>query len=72
MKDLVKETCGVDFSTFMESKDVSGAKAAAIKVGVPANEVSKVESVGEVLNIAFETFCEEKLIQPTFVTGKKI
>lgn len=72
MKDLVKETCGVDFSTFMESKDVSGAKAAAIKVGVPANEVSKVESVGEVLNIAFETFCEEKLIQPTFVTEHPI
>jgi lysyl-tRNA synthetase, class II len=70
MKDLVEEACGVDFTTFMERKDVSGAKAAAIRAGVPAEEVSKVESAGDVLNIAFETFCEEKLIQPTFVTGK--
>ena len=69
MKDLVQEACGVDFSTFMTSGDVSGARTAAIKAGVPADEVTKVESAGEVLNIAFEALCEEKLLQPTFVTG---
>lgn len=67
MSDLVKEESGVDFSVFIPTKDVAGAKAAAIAAGVPGKELEGKNSVGEVLNVAFEELCESKLIQPIFV-----
>jgi lysyl-tRNA synthetase class 2 len=67
MNDLVKESSGIDFTQFMQSKDVEGAKQAALKAGIPAAEVNKKNTVGDILNVAFEELCETKLIQPTFV-----
>jgi lysyl-tRNA synthetase class 2 len=67
MIDLVKENSGIDFSKLMESKDLEGAKQAALKAGVPAKEINIKNTVGDVLNVAFEELCESKLIQPTFV-----
>ncbi len=62
MHDLVQEKTGVDFSQF---SSLSEAKAAATKVGIQG--VEECESIGKLLNEAFEQKGEETLIQPTFV-----
>jgi len=67
MDALVKEACGVDFLPLLASKDVAAAKAAVKAAGVPAKEVDPKNTVGEVLNVAFEELCEANLVQPTFV-----
>lgn len=64
MNDLVKDKLGIDF--YSMRGDLEGARAAAEKAGVP--DVAKAASVGNILNLAFEEFCEADLIQPTFVT----
>jgi lysyl-tRNA synthetase class 2 len=63
MHDLVKEKTGLDFSQFAT---LEAAKKAAVGAGL--QEVEKCESIGNLLNEAFEQKCEETLIQPTFVT----
>ena len=63
MHDAVKEKTGIDFSQFT---DLSEAKAAAEKAGV--GDIDECESIGHVLNEAFEQKVEETLIQPTFIT----
>ena len=71
MNDLVKEATGVDFyHTYLLSGDLQGAQAAALgdKINLSAAIVSKLGSVGEVLNAVFEERCEALLVQPTFVT----
>jgi len=68
----VREATGVDFLPLLANKDVATAKAAVKKAGVPASLVDPKNTVGEVLNIAFEELCESKLIQPTFVTDHPI
>ncbi len=62
MHEAVKEKTGVDFSQF---DDLAEAKKAAKDAGV--GDVDGCESVGHVLNEAFEQKVEETLIQPTFV-----
>lgn len=68
MHELVQEATGVDFLPLMAAGDVEAARAAAIAAKVPRDLVQSKQTVGEVLNVAFEELCEASLIQPTFVT----
>lgn len=63
MLDLVAEYTGVDFRNISDDDE---ARRIAKDRGV---EIKGTESRFTVLNLMFETFVEEKLIQPTFVTG---
>ncbi len=68
MAELIKEATGVDFVsnhyTFEE------AKALAEKFHVQVEK--HFTGVGHIMNAFFETFCEDKLIQPTIVYGHPI
>ncbi len=61
MIDAVKEYAGVDFE---QIKDTEEAKKIAKERGV---EFEARHTKGDILNLFFEEFCEEKLIQPTFI-----
>lgn len=61
MVDAVKQYSGVDFN---EIKTLEEARAIAKEKGVEYEERHKK---GDILNLFFETFAEEHLIQPTFV-----
>lgn len=62
MHELVQEKTGLDFTQFASRDAAAQAMQAA---GLDAPETS--QSVGELLNEAFEQAVEETLIQPTFV-----
>jgi lysyl-tRNA synthetase class 2 len=62
MHEAVQEKTGIDFSQFASLEE---AKVAAQKAGL--QEVEKCESIGKLLNEAFEQSVEETLIQPTFI-----
>ena len=66
MIDAVKKYAGVDFS---EVKTDEEAKALADEHHVEYEERHKK---GDILNLFFDEFCEEKMIQPTFVTDHPI
>ena len=61
MIDAVKKYSGVDFN---EIKTLDEARAVAKEKGVAYEERHKK---GDILNLFFETFVEEHLIQPTFL-----
>lgn len=63
MKDAVKKYSGVDFDTVETLED---ARKLADEHHI---EYEKRHKKGEILNLFFETYCEDKLIQPTFLTG---
>lgn len=63
MHDAVKEKTGVDFS---QIDNLAEAKQAAKAAGI--GEVDSCESIGHILNEAFEQKVEATLIQPTFIT----
>ncbi len=63
MVGAVKEHTGVDFSLI---SSVEEARAAAAQLSVP---VEKAFGIGKILNAVFEQYVEDKLVQPTFVTG---
>ncbi|MBQ6360735.1 MAG: lysine--tRNA ligase [Lachnospiraceae bacterium] len=66
MIDAVKKYAGVDFS---EVKTDEEAKKFADEKGVAYEARHKK---GDILNLFFDEFCEEKMIQPTFVTDHPI
>ena len=61
MVDAVKKYSGVDWN---EIKDLEAARAAAREHHIEYEERHKK---GDILNLFFEEFVEEHLIQPTFV-----
>jgi lysyl-tRNA synthetase class 2 len=66
MVDAVKKYADVDFN---EIKSDEEAKAIAKEKGVAFEERHKK---GDILNLFFEEFCEDKMIQPTFVMDHPI
>ncbi len=66
MLDAVKQYSGVDFN---EIHTVEEARAIAKEKGV---EYEERHSKGEILNLFFEEFVEDHLIQPTFVMDHPI
>jgi lysyl-tRNA synthetase class 2 len=67
MCELIKEKCGVDFKN--NNYTLDEAKAIAKEHNVP---VEPHFTVGHIINAFFEQFCEEDLIQPTFLMGHPI
>ena len=61
MIDAIKEESGIDFS---EIKTDEEAKKIADEKHV---EYEKHHKRGDIINLFFEEYCEEKMIQPTFV-----
>ncbi|BAY27096.1 lysyl-tRNA synthetase [Calothrix sp. NIES-2100] len=62
MHDLVKEATGLDYDSFPTLEE---AKTASKNAGIPG--VDEAQSIGKLLNLAFEEKVEANLIQPTFV-----
>lgn len=67
MVDLIKDHSGVDFWPTMTYAE---AKTLAREHGVEVSDHD--HSIGHIINNFFETFCEDKLIQPTFVYGHPV
>lgn len=65
MRDIVKETTGVDFM----SLDKAEAQKAIAKLGL---ELEGDKNAAECMYVAFDKLVENTLIQPTFVTGYPI
>ncbi|AEI46051.1 LysS [Paenibacillus mucilaginosus KNP414] len=66
MVDAIKEVVGVDFSVQMSDEE---AHRLAKEHKVP---VEPTMTFGHIVNQFFETFVEETLIQPTFITGHPV
>ena len=66
MLDAVKEYSGVDFSTITTDE---AAKTIAKEKNIAFEPHHKR---GDIINLFFEEFCEEKMIQPTFVMDHPI
>ena len=66
MKDAVKKYAGVDFDTVATLDD---ARALAKEHHIQFEER---HGKGDILNLFFEEYCEDKLIQPTFITGHPV
>jgi lysyl-tRNA synthetase class 2 len=67
MVDLIKEKTGINF---FEITDFAQAKKLAEENGLHVEP--HLYGVGHIVNLFFEAFCEEDLIQPTFVYGHPI
>jgi lysyl-tRNA synthetase class 2 len=66
MVDAIKEVCNVDFSPLMSDEE---AHYLAKKHKVHAEPSM---TYGHIVNLFFEQFVEETLIQPTFITGHPV
>lgn len=65
MVDAVQKYTGEDFGHF----DTERARQQASALGV---EIGKDAVWGQILNAVFEAYVEDKLIQPTFITGHPV
>lgn len=66
MEEAIRQYAGVDFSkinTDEEAREVAKAKGLEIEEGMTR---------GHIINEFFEEFCEEHLIQPTFIIGHPV
>ena len=61
MNDAIKKYAGIDFDT------VDGDDAAKALAKEHHIEFEDRHTKGDIINLFFETYCEEKLIQPTFI-----
>ena len=68
MQDAVKKWADVDFDVINTDEE---ARAAAIKCGLPKDEVKKM-SRGHVIAALFEEFCEDHLDGPIFIVGHPV
>ena len=66
MNDAIKKYSGVDFD---EIKTLEQARALAKEHNIAFEERHKR---GDIMNLFFETYCEEKLIQPVFIMDHPI
>ena len=66
MNDAIKKYSGVDFE---EIKTLEQARALAKEHNIAFEERHKR---GDIMNLFFETYCEEKLIQPVFIMDHPI
>lgn len=64
MVDAIKEACGVDFW-----KEMSFEEACEIAKEHDIEVEKKHNSVGHIINLFFEKYVEETLIQPTYIYG---
>ena len=66
MVDAVKKYAGIDFD---EIKTTEEAKAIAKDRGI---EYEDRHGRGDILNLLFEEYCEDKLVQPTFIMNHPV
>ncbi len=66
MVDAVKEYAGVDFN------GISTLEEARVLAKEHHIEYEERHKKGDILNLFFEEYCEEKLIQPTFITNHPV
>ena len=66
MVDAVKQYANVDFN---EVKTLEEARKLADEHHI---EYEQRHKKGDIVNLFFETYCEEKLVQPTFLTGHPV
>lgn len=66
MNDCIKKYTGIDFDTVKTDEE---AKALADEHHI---EYEERHGKGEIINLFFEEFCEEKLVQPTFIMDHPI
>ncbi len=67
MCEMIKEVTGVDFKN--QNYTLEEAQDLARKHNVP---LEKHFTVGHIINAFFEMYCEDKLIQPTFLCGHPV
>lgn len=67
MVDAVKEVCGIDF---YQEMSVEEAVAYAKKHDIEVQPHER--TVGHIINLFFERYCEDKITQPTFVYGHPV
>ena len=69
MAGAVKKYTGIDFDDPAQVPDDEAAKALAKERHI---EIEEFHKKGDILNLFFEEFCEEHMVQPTFVMDHPI
>ena len=67
MVDAIKEVTGIDFS-----KEMSVEEALQLASSHDIEVMDHEHTVGHIINLFFEKYVEETLIQPTFLYGHPV